>query len=467
VTAKLPILLALIVLMLWGVVVLVRRRSRAGAQTGGGSSLALTELAERSLDLESLSDVLAASADAARVALSAKRVVAFEPGAREGAWDASEPGAGAIDEVAGGPEPASPVGGAARARSRPSIDAVPDGARGVFAWFKHNTTPILIDEIGDARYGAMRVPLAELGRRYQLDVIVPLVDRGLTIGALGLGIGRKLSRAERDLLGELRQQVTAAAANVRLHREAAHKLTLEKEVDLASAVQQTLVPASSEGRVGRLVWTGHYRPAGQVGSDFWSAYDLGNDRVLLVIGDVVGTGLAGSMASAVAKSCCDALHAAGAAGDVVDVLAALNRALFRPMRPIHMTCFAAVIDARRGNVTYANAGHELPYHASVSGALGVLGGSGPMLGDGPDARWQRSSRPLAHGDTLLLFTDGLSEAMNETRAVFGERRLQRTLSRAAGAGPGEIKHQILVAVEAFRGGVPPQDDEALVVVRVE
>jgi serine phosphatase RsbU (regulator of sigma subunit) len=440
--AKLPILLAFIVLMLWAVVVLVRRRSRAAAQAGSGTSLALTELAERSLDLESLSDVLAASADAAKIALSAKRVVAFEPGAREGAWDVSEPGVGAIESV-------------------------PDGARGPFAWFKHNVAPILIEEIGSARYGAMRVPLGELARRYQIDVIVPLVDRGLTIGALGLGIGRKLSRAERELLGELRQQVTAAAANVRLHREAAHKLTLEKEVDLASAVQQTLVPATSEGRVGRLAWTGHYRPAGQVGSDFWSAYDLGGDRVLLVIGDVVGTGLAGSMASAVAKSCCDALHAAGAADDVGNVLAALNRALFRPTRPIHMTCFAAVIDARRGNVTYANAGHELPYHASRSGNLGVLGGSGPMLGDGPDARWQKSSRPLAHGDTLLLFTDGISEAMNETRAVFGERRLQRTLARAATAGPAEIKHQILVAVEAFRGGVPPQDDEALVVLRVE
>src|SRR5262249_25584293 len=159
------------------------------------------------------------------------------------------------------------------------------------------------------------------------------------------------------------------------HREAAHKLTLENEVDLAGAVQLALVPPVSEGRAGRLTWTGHYRPAGQVGSDFWSAYDLGNERVLIVIGDVVGTGLAGSMASAVPKSCCDALHAAGAAGDAGNVLIGLNHALFRPQRPIHMTCFAAVFDARAGQVSYANAGHVFPYHMSAGG-LGVLGGSG-------------------------------------------------------------------------------------------
>jgi serine phosphatase RsbU (regulator of sigma subunit) len=439
----LPILLAAIAVIAWGAVVAVRRRGRAAtAATAGSADLAITAFVERSLDLESLSDVLAAGGEAARAAFAAVTVVAFEPGAREAQWDAANPGVQALEPV-------------------------PDADRGVFAWFKHNSGVVLLAEIGDARYGAMRVPLGNLARRYSIDAIVPLVDRGQTIGALGLGLPRRPTRDERELYDVFRQEVTAAAANVRLHREAAHKLTLEKEVDLAGAVQLALVPPVSEGRAGKLVWTGHYRPAGQVGSDFWSAYDLGNERVLIVIGDVVGTGLAGSMASAVAKSCCDALHAAGAAGDAGNVLIALNRALFRPQRPIHMTCFAAVFDARAHSVSYANAGHVLPYHWSPRG-LGVLGGSGPMLGDGPDARYSPTVRPIEPGDVFLLFTDGISEAMNAQRAPFGERRLQRAIARATGGvGPRATKEAILTSVEEFRAGTTPHDDEALVVVRVD
>lgn len=443
VTAALPVLLALIVVIAWAVVLVARKKRHAheGARAGE-VDVAFTLFVEQSLELGSLAEVLTAAAEAARRAFGARKVVLFEPGGREGQWDTVVDGT--------------------------IVDQVPEAERGIFGWFKHNASVIAIGDLAEPRYGAMRVPLGSLAKRHEADVIVPLVDRGQTLGAIALSLGRRPGKAERDLLQIYRQEVTAAAANVRLHREAAHKLTLEKEVDLASAVQVALVPPVADGRAGAFTWAGHYRSAGQVGSDFWSAYDLGHDRVLVVVGDVVGTGLAGSMASAVAKSCCDALVNAGAAVEPGTLLATLNRALFRPNRPLHMTCFAALFDGRAGKVTWANAGHVLPYHAAAAG-LGVLGGAGPMLGDAADVKYQMHTRALAPGDAFVLFTDGLSEAMNADRIAFGERRLQRTLARAtngAGGGPRDVLRAVLEAVEAFRGGVKPVDDEALVVVRV-
>src|SRR5262249_12722702 len=126
----------------------------------------------------------------------------------------------------------------------------------------------------------------------------------------------------------------------------------------------------------------------------------------------------------------------------------------------------AIFDSARGQVTYANAGHELPYQLARDGALGVLNGSGPMLGDSADGRYSTAKRPMAAGDTFLLFTDGVSEAMNGQRAAYGGRRLQRALAAGVGRDLRAVMGGVLNSVDAFRAGVEPHDDEALIVVRV-
>ncbi len=438
-----PAVLAVVVLLVWAVFAVMRRQGSDTAHVREDvTEDALGSFVVRSLDLGTVQDVLSDAAATATAAFKASKVVVFEPGAKEGTWEVLITGATAA-------EPA------------------PDAARGVFAWFKHNADIVVLDEIAGPRYGAMRIPLGELQKRYGIDVLLPLVDRGTTIGAMGLTLGRKPTQHERGLLGHLRVEVTAAAANVRLHREAAHKLTLEKEVDLASAVQVALIPPVAEGASGRLAWVGHYKPAGQAGSDFWSTYDLGGGRMLVVVGDVIGSGLAGSMVSAVAKSCCDALHAAGAAGDAGALLTGLNRSLFRHAKPIQMTCLAAVFDPGQGLVSYANAGHPMPYVVKpAEPRLGVLNGSGPMLGDAADTRYVASQKPLGSGDVVLLYTDGIVEAMNAQRAPFGERRLQRSLVASADLSPSLARDKLLAAVAEFQAGTPSADDEALVLVRV-
>jgi sigma-B regulation protein RsbU (phosphoserine phosphatase) len=167
----------------------------------------------------------------------------------------------------------------------------------------------------------------------------------------------------------------------------------------------------------------------------------------------------------VAKSCCDAFVASGVV-DPGTLLTALNRALYRPTRPIHMTGVAAMFDPGRGQVIWANAGHQMPYFiAARDERLGVLTGAGPMLGYELDASFASSTRGLARGDAVLLYTDGLVDAMNGQRAPFGERRLQKALIAAKTAAPPRVRDALVKAVDDFKAGAPSEDDELLVYVR--
>jgi hypothetical protein len=133
---------------------LARRRTSTDARGAreGANQIVLAEFVVRSLDLGSLADVLADAAATAQTAFGASRSVVFEPGAKEGLWDAWLPGPQALEPV-------------------------PDAAKPAFGWLKHNAEVIALDEVSGPRYGAMRLPLTELKTRYGVDLLVPLVDR--------------------------------------------------------------------------------------------------------------------------------------------------------------------------------------------------------------------------------------------------------------------------------------------------
>ena len=433
-----------VVAMLAWVTLLFARRGHRVSVTAYGSQVrdALTQFADQSLELQSVTDILAFAAEAATVGFGCRRVVAFEPGAGAGDWEVSVPG-------------------------RQALAPVPPAMRGLFGWFKHNSAIVARADLSEARLGAMRGPLSQLMTAYEVDVMLPLVDRGEILAALGLALDRAPSAEDRDLLRQLRLEVTAACANVRLHREAAHMVTLAQEVDLAGAVQRALVPPRPDGDVGWLSWAADVRQSGDAGSDFWSVYRVSADRMLFLIGDATGAGLAGSMVSAVIKSCADTLiEALGEQVDPATLLAALSRALWRPTKPANMSCFAALFDRAAPAVHYSNAGHRLPYHVSAAGSpLGVLTGTGPVLGDEPDSRYTVHRRDLDRGDVVVLFTDGLIEPTGPAGKPFGERGVQRAL-RGPATTAATTLDTIVAAADAHAGTHPPTDDIVILAVKL-
>jgi serine phosphatase RsbU (regulator of sigma subunit) len=434
---------AVILILLWAIVTISRRgRLAHGAASGAQARDALRQFAEQSLTLQSVADITILVREAATVIFGCPKVMAFQPGTDEGAWDASVPGQGPLPEL-------------------------PPALRGLFGWFKHNTAIAAAGDVDQPRFGAMRGPLRQVMERYGVDVLMPLVAQGQLMAVVGMQLGRKPTVLDRDLMRLLRLQATAACANVRLHVEAAHMVTLAREVDLASAVELALVPRDKEGSLAGLRWAGHYQASGDAGSDFWGVYQLEDGRTLVLIGDAVGHGLAGSMVSAVVKSCADAIFDSRPKRiDPSTLLGALNRALYRSHNPVHASCFALLIDPAGKRLNYANAGHPFPYHiGSASGALGVLSGAGPLLGDEAAARYKVHEAALAEGETFVLITDGLVKAQDPSGKAFGERKLQRLLAEHAGASPAGVRSAILGAIATHRADTPLSDDSALLVVR--
>jgi hypothetical protein len=435
------IVLALVFALLWALVTITRRNqlAHAAAESQHGRE-ALREFAAQSLDLQSVDEIVVFAGQAATEIFGCSRVVEFKSGA-DGQWEVATAGGEALDPV-------------------------PAAQAGLFGWFKHNNQISHLGDIEQARFGAMRAVLRQIMTSYEIDTLVPLVDRGSVMAVVGLQLGRSVTVVDRTLLGLFRLQATASCGNVRLHVEAAHMFSLAREADLAKTVELTLVPEQLEGALGPVSWAGHFQAAGDAGSDFFGVYPMPGGRVVVIIGDAVGVGLAGSMVSAVVKSCCDAIFDANPTRlGPSALLGALNRALYRSSNPVNTSAFVFIIDPDDDRVLYGNAGHPFPYRIAADGKLRSLPGSGPMLGDEVDANYRVNQLEANEGDVFVLFTDGLVKAENGDGRAYGDRQLQRMLGKWGQDSAAGVRDQLLTALGEYRGGEGLTDDVALLVVR--
>jgi len=206
-------------------------------------------------------------------------------------------------------------------------------------------------------------------------------------------------------------------------------------------------------------------PALQMAGDFYDYFVLDKNRLGLVIADVSGKGVAPAFFMAVSRS---ALREASRQTDNPgDCLAAANDRLCE-QNPLDMfvTVFYAVIDARTGTVTYANGGHNRPYVVGVDGdprAMPLTGGA--LLGVMPGMPYDSVTLTLQPGETLFLYTDGVSEAMNAAEEQFGEKRLEAVLGQAARLSVDGMLSTVTTAVGDFVGAAPQSDDITCLVVR--
>jgi sigma-B regulation protein RsbU (phosphoserine phosphatase) len=240
-------------------------------------------------------------------------------------------------------------------------------------------------------------------------------------------------------------------------------------------VQAAFVPKGDLVRCGNTSFAGVYQPASRCGGDWWSVHALPGDRVLVLIGDVTGHGVAAAMVTAAAKGCYDvAQRLMGQELDVVRLLDLLDSSVRRAGgEQFYMTCFATLLDPGRGQVTYANAGHVVPYLCRPRGdgqvELDALVARGNPLGAADRAELQALTREVARGDILIWYTDGIVECTNPLGKQFGDRRMQRLLRKTAGNGASvqSIRNGLVRAVVAFQEGQPADDDITLVVGKIE
>ncbi|EHJ46090.1 protein serine/threonine phosphatase [Solidesulfovibrio carbinoliphilus subsp. oakridgensis] len=207
--------------------------------------------------------------------------------------------------------------------------------------------------------------------------------------------------------------------------------------------------------------------AKEVGGDFYDYYALDADRIFLVIGDVSGKGVPASLVMAVTMTLFKAY--ARANRSPAEVAARVNAKLAEGNDTgLFVTAFCAVLDVRTGSLRYANAGHNPPVVLRASGESGFLPRQGGLvLGAMPEYAYRTGSLTLDPGDTLVLYTDGVTEAMDASDTLFGEARLLAACLPERRRAPKIVVEAVIAAVRAFAGTAPQSDDITLLAVRYQ
>ena len=308
-------------------------------------------------------------------------------------------------------------------------------------------------------------PALDALRATGIDVVVPLVSQGELIGVLNLGPRRSerpYSLDDRRLLDNLAGNAAAAirVAHLVRHRaeQAQQRERIDNELKVAQLIQQQFLPQQAPAPDGWTV-TPHYRPAREVGGDFYDFIPLPEGRIGLVVGDVTDKGVPAAMVMATTHSILRT-----DAPRLVDPGAVLSRAndlLCAEMPPnMFVTCLYAVLDPATGHLRFANAGHNLPCIHSAAGWVEPRA-TGMPLGLLPGLTYDEQEVTIAPASAVLLYSDGVVEAHNHRGDLYGFPRLRELMGRTA--PDADVIATVLDDLDDFTGpGWEQEDDITLV-----
>jgi serine phosphatase RsbU (regulator of sigma subunit)/anti-sigma regulatory factor (Ser/Thr protein kinase) len=308
-------------------------------------------------------------------------------------------------------------------------------------------------------------PALEGLRQAGIRLVVPLVSQGELIGLLNLGPRRseqEYSADDRKLLNDLAGHAAPAVRVAQLVREQEAEVRqrerIEQELRVAQLIQQQFLPQELPDLPGWQVGA-YYGPAREVGGDFYDFIRLPDDQIGIVVGDVTDKGVPAALVMATTHSILRA-----EAPRLIAPSAVLTRAneLLVDEMPAHMfvTCLYAVLDPATGRLRYANAGHNVPYVSTEAGVT-ELRATGMPLGLLPGMEYEEKEATLAPGEIVLLHSDGLAEAHNADREMFG---FPRVAALTGEASDGEVLiDRLLKELQEFTGpGLDQEDDITLV-----
>jgi serine phosphatase RsbU (regulator of sigma subunit) len=338
--------------------------------------------------------------------------------------------------------------------------------------------------------GVLVTAMAVVGGLFLVVYCVALVlglmlARSITTSIHGLSVGTERLRQgdfshpipirSRDQLGELAESFNVMANGIQdLLREQAEKERLEEELRIARQIQMSLLPQNTVGLPGLRI-AALCLPAAEVGGDYYDLLPLSDTKMGVLVADVSGKGTSAALYMAELKGL--VLSLSRIHDSPARLLAEANRILAANMDPrSFITMTYAIVDTAARTLRYARAGHNPMIHLeAATGRTHVLAPQGIGLGMDRGDRFEEVLEekvvPLEEGDVFLFFTDGLSEAMNTSAELFGERRLRDVVEAAESLGhegddTDDMKERILAAVRDFVGEAAQHDDMTMVILKV-
>ena len=269
-----------------------------------------------------------------------------------------------------------------------------------------------------------------------------------------------LSPATESALETLANEAAVAIQNAELYRAALDKATLEREMRTAAEIQQALLP--NRRRTGAFFEAAAATlPCRSIGGDFFDYVDRPDGSLAFALGDVAGKGPPAALLGALMQGSLEAegVRGVGPAATLTTVNTALVR---RGIQGRFVTLFYGVLHPD-GRLIYCNAGHNAPMLVTAAGVERLETG-GMVVGLFDGVGFAEGTATLRPGDYVVLFSDGVSEAMNADSEEYGDDRLLDCLSGATGSACEPCLQEIFASVERFTAGAPQHDDVTAMVV---
>jgi serine phosphatase RsbU (regulator of sigma subunit) len=300
--------------------------------------------------------------------------------------------------------------------------------------------------------------------RIRSMMCAPLVDRdGNSLGVIQLDTLDPRNRFHQDdleVLASVACQAAFAVENAQLHEAAMGDQALQRDLALAHEVQRGFLPSAAP-RIPEYDFFEFYEPANQLGGDYYDYIELPGGRLAVVVADVSGKGISASLL--MAKLSAETRYCLASEPEPHQAVGRLNRAFCDSgWEDRFVTMVLAVLDPRRHELTVVNAGHLPPLLRRGPGAVEAIGEAASCLPLGVDREidYVQCVVPLAPGESIVLYTDGITEAMNAQDELYGPQRLTNLLSSDV-EGVGRLGRCILDDVKHFVGVHSQSDDMCL------
>jgi serine phosphatase RsbU (regulator of sigma subunit)/predicted ester cyclase len=250
----------------------------------------------------------------------------------------------------------------------------------------------------------------------------------------------------------------------RLEQERIERERIEQELRVARRIQQAALPKEVPELEGWEI-SPFYQPAREVGGDFYDFHLLSEGRLGVVVGDATGKGVPAALVMATTCGMLQAVSQALGSSSSGEVLSRVNETLVaRIPQNMFVTCFYAILDPESGSLSYANAGHDLPYLHRSEGGAEELRARGMPLGLMPGMSYEEKEIVLGEGDSALFYSDGLVEAHDPVGEMFGFPRLRRLV--AEHAEESSLVDFLMDELRSFTGdGWEQEDDITLLTLR--
>lgn len=334
----------------------------------------------------------------------------------------------------------------------------------------------IIEQMEEKKGWAIIYP-ETLSREKEEDQRLSVVNCELLIaikGSTGLvgiiGLGGKLSeepysKEDRELLMTVAREMGLALENAELLEVAKREAEYSKELDIARQVQQNLFPTKLPTPSG-WEFAGICKPAKAVGGDYYDIFEAVPGKVVVALGDVSGKGLGASFVMSGVHSTIRT-NAEKSIDNPVGLINELNKYLLSSTsKNIFVTLFLGIIDLESGKVSYVNCGHPPAFVVRKENSeIEKLTRTGLALGMMSTVQFTQGSSTLKTGDSLIVYSDGVTETMNERGEMFEEERLIQVLKGSENIEANQIMDLILENVMAFAGTHEQADDISVIVVR--